>query len=949
MTGIPTFPVRFAQAVSMRFQRGVFAVLGAFSIALLVLTISSSPVRAESSVVFVLDRSGSMEQNDPNNFSAVAANVALDFLELIDPSLKVGVIEFSDEADSLTSGGLEQAAIARRALEAMRLRPAKGGTNMMAALRSAFNHLSGRGGEKRIVLLADGEPTGSFDEAEIINRAQAENVQVIALGIALGGAGKTLLSELGEQTNGGARFVSSASEMVPEVRALFSDRQQQLWNINPVTDEELQNGRETISFDVPEGMDRLRISVAFENNAKFREEDLNITLTGPSSLGVGSVHDITLSGNQGPRAAVWTDLLTAPQKGQYTLSVRAGSPSSANRGNVRIYADSYSDIRIEATLLPSPDVGYPTDSQVRIDVVVKDGSGNIIQTPTLSGQVSSLTGSGGSSVTFAPNGASGSFVTPKEPGDYELQLRADLGPGLSQPLKTPIRFRIFGEGPVELVATNDLVDFQGMKLGLDQDELNENIVVSFQSEVPQIASQTRRKSVSANLQWAEPLIEPNGQSMAQWLSFETDSGRRIRSDGKTPFSIPGTGLDLTLKVQLPNPDHADFKLLKAGRYQGLIRIDSQEAIAPLEIAIVVEFVKPDIDVALLSQSLSFFWDPSTPRQIPALSVSANYTTLSEFLLDVPEKLTVDGVHFADLTLAVDGKELTPTNNRYGPFTLSRDPVGVDLVVTPVQTDGKLTLPRDLGQVPLSVISNFTIEPRIRNISVSGMGSVPAALPLTGWKFSLPVLGPFSFYLSDLAAYLLFIVFCIVMRKRLVALFVKIPAQMKWKKGVRFKVALPNALSLSTKGTPRTLNLPKRWTKVKGTGDLAEVSIDDEDRLVLNHVQSELVLSNGEPLKSNTRLEMGETFEIGPQKRGFKRLKPAWMLHYIRGDQESGEAHFKIKRTPYGPSYSSWLFVSTVVLAIFFALIQTVQSSLAAKTFYGIGANPFTDAISRIFN
>lgn len=924
-------------------------VIAALALAILMLWLALEAARAESSVVFVLDRSGSMETNDPNNFSAVAANVALDFLELIDPGVKVGVIEFSDDADSLFNGGLEPAAVARRALEAQRLRAPKGGTNMMAALRSAFTHFSGQGGEKRIVLLADGEPTGAFDKAEIIDRAEAENVQIIALGIALGGQGQMLLGELGDQTNGGARFVSSASEMVPEVRALFSDRQQQLWNINPVADEALQSGQETLAFDVPEGMDRLRVSVAFENNATFREQDLDITLTGPSPSGISDVHNITFSGGQGTRAAVWTELLTAPRKGQYTLTVRAGSPPRANRGNVRVYADSYSDIRIEATLLPSPDVGYPTGSQVRIDVVVKDGSGNIIQSPSLSGQVSSRTDTGGAPVTFAPNGASGSFVTPNEPGDYELQLSAALGPGLSQPLKTPIRFRVFGQGPVELLSTTDLVDFQGMKLGVDQDELSENLIVSFESEAPQIASLTRRKSVPATLQWADPLVEPNGQSLAEWVSFETGSGRRIRPDGQTPFSVPETGLHLTLKVQLPDPDHEEFKLLKAGRYQGVIRIDCKEAVAPLEIEVVVEFVKPDIDVALLSRSVRFFWDASTPRQVPALNVSANYTTPSEFWLEVPEKLTVDGVHFADVSLAVDGEALTPANNRYGPFSLSRDPVGVDLLVTPVQSDGRLTLPSDLGEVPISVLSKFTIEPKLATIMVSGAGSVPAALPLLGWKVSLPVVGPLSLYLSDVVAYALFIILLLVMQKRFGTLFFKIPAQRKWKQGNRFKVALPSMMSLSTKGTPRSLNLPKRWTRVKGTGDLAEVSIDDEDRLVLNHVQSDVVLSNGEPMQNDTRLEMGDTFEVGPQKRGLKRLKPAWMLHYIRGDQESGEAHFKIKRTPYAPSIARWLIRSAVVLAIFAALIQIAQSSLAAKTVYGIGVNSLTQAISQIMN
>lgn len=899
----------------------------------------SDIARAESSVVFVLDRSGSMKTNDPNNFSSVAANVALDFLELIDPDVKVGVIEFSTKSNSLTRGVLERSGVARRALEAKRLGAPNGGTNMMAALRSAFSHFSGQTGAKRIVLLADGEPDAGFDVNEIVQRAQADGVQIIALGIGLQGNGRTLLEKLGNDTGGGTRIVASASDMVAEVRALFSDRQQQLWNINPITEDTLQSGQEVLSFDVPEGMDRLRVSVVFDNYEAYRQGDLDITLTGPSTSGIDQVHEVTLANSTSQtRAAVWSYLLPTPAKGTYELSVKAGSPSSANRGTVRVYVDSYSDIDISATLLPSPDVGYGVGDQVKVEVVVKDGSGNIIQSPVLTGQVTSLTGPGGSAVTFPANGTSGSFIAPNRPGEYQLYLRASLGSGLDQPLKTPIRFRVFGEEPVELTTSIDRVDFQEKKLGFDQDELSENLTISFISEAPPIPLRKRRKKISATLQWAEAPAEPNGQSLAKWITFQINDGRRVRPDGRTSFSIPETGLDLRVLVNLPNPDDPEFKLLKAGIYRGLVRINATDAIAPLEIDVIVEFIKPNIDVVLKADDISFFWDPSTERQVSALDVSANYTTDSEFTVELDDKFVVEGAHFANLDLIFEGKPAPVRDNEYGPFPLSRNPTSLELVISPVDSAGKIALPSDMGKIPLTIRSEFTVEPHKEIISVTGNGSVPATLPLVGVQLAAPIVGPFSYYLSDLISYGFLVIFVWLMLKRIRILFVKIPAQMKWKKGTRFKVTLPSAVSLSSKGIPKSLNLPKRWTKVKGVGTLADISMDDDERLVMNHVRSELVSSDGEPLTNNALLESGQAFEIGPQKRRGNAKNSSWILYYIRGDQDSGEAHFKIRKSPYAPSIPGWMIWTAIVTAAFWGLVEFTQSKLAAQLAYQFDIN-----------
>ncbi|MFQ3633361.1 vWA domain-containing protein [Roseiflexus sp.] len=152
---------------------------GALLIATLILPVSPATAQqigqaldaSNSDVVLIIDNSGSMKQNDPQNLRFAAAKLLID---LSDPRDKIGIVVLSDRAHtrSLTKklvriGSREEIDELKSLIDAIRNEPRGQETHMGTALELAYDLLdatpgSNRGANQRqfVVLLSDGLPTG---------------------------------------------------------------------------------------------------------------------------------------------------------------------------------------------------------------------------------------------------------------------------------------------------------------------------------------------------------------------------------------------------------------------------------------------------------------------------------------------------------------------------------------------------------------------------------------------------------------------------------------------------------------------------------------------------------------------------------------------------------------------------------------------------------------------
>jgi Ca-activated chloride channel family protein len=181
----------------------------------------------EKDVVFVLDTSGSMAQDD----KLEKARRALVFcLQNLDPGDRFQIVRFSTETETLFEGlvaaSRENIAEARAFIQG--LRP-MGGTAIDAALTTALAPAAERGHATRpyfVLFLTDGKPTvGSTDDREIVGRVtQAMGEQAIRVfSFGIGSDVNThLLDMLSQRTRATVQYLRPREDMELKISRLFT-------------------------------------------------------------------------------------------------------------------------------------------------------------------------------------------------------------------------------------------------------------------------------------------------------------------------------------------------------------------------------------------------------------------------------------------------------------------------------------------------------------------------------------------------------------------------------------------------------------------------------------------------------------------------------------------------------------------------------------------------------
>ena len=187
-------------------------------------TAQPSTPSANVSVVLVLDNSGSMQANDPDDLRFAAGEL---FVRLLDEGDRVGLVVFADNVErSVELQQLRDQAAKESFADDLTPIPPKGNTNMLAAFKEAALLLQRdtSSNERVIVFLTDGRPEiegkrpgdPDFDPwwGETLQTVSDLGVSVLAIGLTTGGQ-TPYLSQLVAASGRGQLFDAAKSEDLP--------------------------------------------------------------------------------------------------------------------------------------------------------------------------------------------------------------------------------------------------------------------------------------------------------------------------------------------------------------------------------------------------------------------------------------------------------------------------------------------------------------------------------------------------------------------------------------------------------------------------------------------------------------------------------------------------------------------------------------------------------------
>jgi Ca-activated chloride channel homolog len=186
--------------------------------------------------VLVIDRSGSMDENDKIEGAKEAAGA---FVRQMRPGDRTAVIAFSNRPD-LVQPFTSDTALLDRAIR--RIRP-DGSTALYDSMIAGVEQLNGLGGRRALLLLTDGrdmigtdDPTpasrASLDEAIRIAVKDGISVQTIGLGDRdtndlRSGIDETVLKRIADETGGAYFYAPTADQLADLYRRLSADMQQE--------------------------------------------------------------------------------------------------------------------------------------------------------------------------------------------------------------------------------------------------------------------------------------------------------------------------------------------------------------------------------------------------------------------------------------------------------------------------------------------------------------------------------------------------------------------------------------------------------------------------------------------------------------------------------------------------------------------------------------------------
>jgi uncharacterized protein YegL len=844
-------------------------------------------------IVLVIDNSGSMKETDPLRLRGVAASLVLDAAALVS-SLKAGIVFFSTSADADTK--FDEPERIKFRLQSDKLPAEEGGTNMQAALEAALNLLqASTAQQKKIILLTDGGPDPGQDatiRSTLVPRIKASGIKLYALGLSKN-VNQAFLDEISVGTGGIAVIAESHKDLLKNSKKVLGKNE----NVFTIDDKHLQDNEIEHKFEIPEGIDRARLTVILDNASLFAPGQIDFDLKGPGKIDSQSA-PYSIKKDNADRVVAWSAFLSSPPKGEYTLAIKVDKPPFTGHQGVTVLLEVRSDVNIEILLNPEQEEYYFGD-QVDIDVFPYKASGPIDPTlVTVSGKIETEKGGGGS-IVFS--GISGSFTVPESPGRHTIYIEAAVSPKLPPTIVTK-SYRAIPPEPANLKSSRAKIVFQN-ELGPEHLTVEE----SFRIDADFPEGKYRKIKVTAFL---------DAPHISDLAMLKTQDGNVIKMDGKKEVSIPPkSGLELMLGFQYGAELSFDKPLnLKEPKYSGTLLIRSKDAADDLEIPFEVRVRIPSLELLGQTDALSLWWSPEAtyPRTFTLGAVTTDANEPSEFRVVVPSEdiLITDGPKDAKQRKIATWHLLETEETKqhgdksgeffYGPYPLARSKYRLQAMITPDAGEYGTKFVKGTQTFGYEVQSKFGVR---KSYQVKFL-----TLPPPWWSppYLSDLIAPVSLYgqhlLIWLSAILLFFFVRPVPRINLLRKYGG------WRKE-HIKRFAPGAINLGGGGKlefPNLTHAPR--TKVCAmTINNNEVMIEGTKYVQLNKA----VGDQPKVLKKNDMLSI-----LDPRNP----RKPLWKLRYMKFDSRTQELIVKIQDSPIRDNFIR-IVSGLVVAMIVFALIK----------------------------
>jgi len=857
-------------------------------------------------IVFVIDNSGSMASTDPLRLRGVAASLILDVAEL-SSNVQAGLVHFSDAATS--DGRLHPPNEIREQLQGDRLPQANGATNMQEALEKALAILRGSTAPlKKIVLITDGVPADFIGQSTrqeqvirdtLVPQAKQAGVQIYALGLS-NLVDRAFLDQVTLPTGGKTLVAEHHQTLLERAKELAGERD----NVYTLARETLPSERREYSFELPQGVDRARLTVLLEQPKAFSVDEIEFTLKGPDTGDIGRKYLVTRGGAVG-QVAAWTTFMSLP--GRYTLEVEVKKPGGGGHLGLQLFVEALSILDVELTATPPAEERYFGD-EVKVRVSAKGAKGPLdpkemrmsgeVRTPSL----------GALPIPFT--GAEGLFKVPTTPGRHAIVVQVTTSEKLgraeavlyytAKPLQAP-----------ELKSSRQEITFTH-PLGPERPQVEESFKL-----YPEFPENAKPSPVKFSVQVTAP---------AGMVELRDPSGGVLRTDRPVEYSVPIEGWEL--KVRISMDPRRPLSRASAGRHDGALNFFSSEA-GGLPVPLHLEVRIPRFELAGGTKESALWWDPLQPRTISLGKLRSDLSEKSAFFVTLPEAVNApdQGPKIADLALRIGGgapeTERLEGKLRYGPIDLPPGPgVPIELVVTPSSHLAWERLPSRPNPIEIRLLSSLGME-NTAALKLWNVGGPAGSPPVLGaW------LGPWSGHGRHLATWL-------VLGIGLLASSVL--SLRRVRQVVRFWPFRPGAVRTLGRGAivvgapaaggAVALALPNSGSDLDDS-TLAEVSEDGQRQLIADRSQGRLLLGE-RPLAGARPLSSGDhlTIEDERQRR--------WDLEYLGGEPgEGGEVEIQENPAPMtGVRLARKLLLTVLLLCL---LRWVLGRSWVADLAYGMG-------------
>ena len=176
---------------------------------------------AVADIVLIIDSSGSMDWNDPNNLRKAAATFLID---LADPAIQIAIVDFNGDAKTYAELTFADSAGKGQLKSAVDRIDSDGDTDIAAGLQLGFNELSASispNAKKAAVLLTDGQDSEPKIASYYVQNYVAQGWDVYTIGLG-DEVDRGLLEDIAEFTPEGEYFSASLDNMQTIYNKIFA-------------------------------------------------------------------------------------------------------------------------------------------------------------------------------------------------------------------------------------------------------------------------------------------------------------------------------------------------------------------------------------------------------------------------------------------------------------------------------------------------------------------------------------------------------------------------------------------------------------------------------------------------------------------------------------------------------------------------------------------------------